>query len=192
MPFLLRLIDPIDRLNLALAGLLRWGVLAAVLLSAANALLRKTLDLGSNALLEGQWYLFAAVFLLGAGPVLLRNGHVRIDVLAQRFGLRVQAAIDAIGLLLVVLPLCLLLIDLSWPLFAEAWRSGEASANAGGLPRWPAWALLPLGFGLLALQAVAEVLRRLAFLARALPSPYAAVATPPADPAALPAAASRP
>ena len=178
MPFLLRLIAPIDRLSLALAGLLRWGVLLAVLLSAANALLRKTLDLGSNALLEGQWYLFAAVFLLGAGPVLLRNGHVRIDVLAQRFGLRVQALIDLLGLLLVVLPLCLLLIELSWPLFAEAWRSGEASANAGGLPRWPAWGLLPLGFGLLALQTGAEALRRLAFLAGALPSPYAAAAPP--------------
>lgn len=176
MPLLLRLITPIDRLSLALAGLLRWGVLLAVLLSAANALLRKTLDLGSNATLEAQWYLFAAVFLLGAGPVLLRNGHVRIDVLAQRFGPRVQAGIDLLGLLLVVLPLCVLLIELAWPLFAEAWRSGETSANAGGLPRWPAWGLLPLGFGLLALQAVAEALRRLAFLAGALPSPYAPAA----------------
>lgn len=191
IPALLR---PLDRLGRSLSGLMRAGVLAAVLLSAANALGRKFLDLGSNAALEAPAYVFAAVFMLGAGPVLLRNGHVRIDVLASRFGPRTAAGVDLLGLLAVVLPLCVLMVDLALPLLAESLRRGELSQNAGGLPRWPLWALMVAGFAVLGLQALAEALRRLGFLLGALPSPLAeearsAAAAEAAGPALAPATA---
>lgn len=164
---------PLDGLSRGLGVLMRGGVLLAVLLSAANALGRKFFDLGSNAALEAPAYVFAAVFMLGAGPVLLRNGHVRIDVVASRLSPRSAAWIDLIGLLGIVLPLCGLMVELGWPLLVESLRRGELSQNAGGLPRWPLWALLVAGFAGLALQALAEALRRLGYLLGQLPSPHA-------------------
>jgi len=141
-----------------------WLILAATLISAGNAIVRKVFDSSSNALLEIQWYLFAGVFLLGAGYVFLRNAHVRIDFISARLSPRTRNWIDVFGIVAVLFPFCLLLIALSWPLFTMALASGEMSQNAGGLIRWPVYALVPLGFALLMLQGMSELIKRLAFL----------------------------
>lgn len=172
MPLLLRVSRAIDALGLWIGQALRWLILAAVLISAGNAVVRKAFNIGSNAFLEVQWYLFAAVFMLGAGYVFLRNGHVRIDFISNRLSARTNALIDSVGILAVVLPLTLMLVHLSWPLFVQAWHSGEMSQNAGGLVRWPVLLLMPLGFALLLLQAGSELIKRVAFLSGHLAHPF--------------------
>jgi TRAP-type mannitol/chloroaromatic compound transport system permease small subunit len=169
---LLKLSALIDSINEWIGRLVMWLVLAAVLISAGNAIVRKTFDTSSNAWLEIQWYLFAAVFMLGVGYVLLKNAHVRIDVIASRLSKRTNAIIDLVGLVVFTIPLAIILIDLSWPLFVRAYQTGEMSANAGGLIRWPVLMLMPLGFTILALQAVSEVIKRAAFLAGARAEPF--------------------
>lgn len=164
MKLLLRLSRGIDWLNYHVGRIVLWFVLVAVLISSANAIIRKVFNISSNAYLEVQWYLFAAIFLLCAGYVLLHNEHVRIDVLSSRLSKRAQTIIDIIGLLFFLLPMALLIVYLSWPLFERAYVSGEMSQNAGGLIRWPAFLLLPVGFSLLALQGVSELIKRFAFL----------------------------
>lgn len=154
----------VDRLNLWIGKLAMWFILATTLISAGNAIVRKAFDMSSNALLEIQWYLFAGVFMLGAGYAFLRNAHVRIDFIAGRLSPRTRNWIDVIGILAVLVPFCVICIDLSWPLFANAWRTGEMSSNAGGLIRWPVYLLIPLGFTLLLLQGLSEVIKRAAFL----------------------------
>ncbi len=172
MSFLLSLSRAIDRLGLLIGQAVRWLILASVLISAGNAVLRKAFDVGSNAFLEVQWYLFAAVFLLGAGYVFLRNGHVRIDFIASKLSPRTNALIDIVGILVVITPLSLMLIHLSWPLFHNAWVSGEMSQNAGGLVRWPVMLMIPVGFALLLLQAGSELIKRIAFLSGHLEQPF--------------------
>jgi TRAP-type mannitol/chloroaromatic compound transport system permease small subunit len=162
--FLLHLSRAIDRLSEFIGQAIRWLILASVFISAGNAVMRKAFDIGSNAFLEVQWYLFAAVFMLGAGYVFLRNAHVRIDFLSGRLSPRAQAIMDILGILIVVTPMCLLLTYLSWPMFQQAWTSGEMSQNAGGLIRWPVLLMMPLGFVLLLVQAFSELIKRLAFL----------------------------
>jgi TRAP-type mannitol/chloroaromatic compound transport system permease small subunit len=161
---LLKLSRLIDRLNAAVGRWVAWLVLAAVLVSAGNAVVRKLLNSSSNAFLEIQWYLFAAVFLLVAGDTLRRQAHVRIDVLSGRLSKRTQAWIDILGVLCFLMPLVVLVISLSWPIVARAYTSGEMSNNAGGLIRWPVLALLPLGFALLGLQGLSELIKRVAWL----------------------------
>lgn len=172
MSALLKLSALIDSVNEWIGRLVMWLVLAAVLISAGNAIVRKTFDTSSNAWLEIQWYLFAAVFMLGVGYVLLKNAHVRIDVIASRLSKRTNAIIDLVGLVVFTIPLAIILIDLSWPLFMRAYQTGEMSANAGGLIRWPVLMLMPLGFTILALQAISEVIKRAAFLAGARAEPF--------------------
>jgi TRAP-type mannitol/chloroaromatic compound transport system permease small subunit len=155
----------IDALNERVGRTVLWLVLATTLISAANAGLRYTLGLSSNAWLEIQWYLFAAIFLLAAGYTLKHNGHVRIDVLYNHLPPRVRAWIDLVGGLMFLLPLALLMVWLSWHGFADALTHGERSPDAGGLLRWPVRLTIPLGFALLALQGVSEVVKRIAFLA---------------------------
>lgn len=164
MKALLVLSGLIDRLNELLGKLTMWLVLAAVLISAGNAVMRKAFDIGSNAFLEIQWYLFAAVFMLGVGYVFLKNAHVRIDFISSKLSKRTNAIIDIIGMLAFTVPLSFILIDLSWPVFQRAWVSGEMSQNAGGLIRWPVMLLVPVGFSLLALQCLSELIKRVAFL----------------------------
>lgn len=154
----------IDRVNERLGWLAAVAVLAACLISAGNAVVRYGWDTSSNAWLEIQWYLFALTVMLGAGCVLRRNEHVRVDILYTRLSGRGRVLLDLGGLLFFLLPVMLLLAVLSWPIFLRALQSGEVSSNAGGLVRWPALLLLPLGFALLSLQAVAEVIKRLAWL----------------------------
>ena len=132
-------------------------VLAAVLISAGNAIVRKAFNIGSNAWLEIQWYLFAGVFMLGVGYVMLKNAHVRIDFISSRLSKRTNAIIDAIGIIVFTIPLSIIMIRLGWPLFEQAWRTGEMSQNAGGLIRWPVLMLVPLGFAVLLSQALSDV-----------------------------------
>lgn len=164
MSVLLSLSRAIDALSQALGKLVMWLILAATAISAGNAIMRKAFSIGSNAYLEIQWYLFAAVFMLGVGYVMLKNGHVRIDFISARLSKRTNAIIDAIGLVAFTIPLSLIMIDLGWPVFQRAFESGEMSQNAGGLIRWPVFALIPLGFSLLILQSVSELIKRVAFL----------------------------
>lgn len=168
---LLQLSRLIDALNEGIGKLVMWFVLAAVLISAGNAIMRKAFDIGSNAFLEIQWYLFAAVFMLGSGYVFLRNGHVRIDFIASKLSKRTNTIIDIVGIVMFTIPLSLILINLSWPVFERAWVSGEMSQNAGGLIRWPVFLLVPLGFGVLALQCLSELIKRVAFLTGHLKEP---------------------
>ena len=164
MNILLGLAHLIDALNERVGRITIWLVLVATLISAGNALVRYVLSDSSNAWLEIQWYLFGAIFLLGAGYTLKHNGHVRIDILYGRFGKRGQAWIDLLGGLFFLLPLAGLMAWLAWPIFLDSWRTLEHSSDAGGLLRWPVKLLLPLGFGLLALQGVAEIIKRIGVL----------------------------
>ena len=167
----------IDRFNEAIGKSMRWLVLAAVLISAGNAIVRKAFSIGSNSLLEIQWYLFAAVFMLGGGYAFLRNVHVRIDFVSSKLSKRTNTIIDILGIVIFLIPLCLILINLRWPLFVSTWTSGEMSSNAGGLIRWPVMMLIPLGFGLLLLQAFSELTKRFAFLKGLIPEPFSVEGT---------------
>jgi len=168
---LLTLSRLIDRCSEFIGRWVAWLVLAAVLISAANAIVRKAFNTSSNAYLEIQWYLFAAVFLLAAGYTMLRQGHVKIDVVSGRFSKRTQIWIEVIGLVFFVLPLVFTVIQLSWPLVVKAYVMNEYSSNAGGLIRWPVFALLPLGFLLIGIQAASELIKRIAFLKGLIPDP---------------------
>ena len=159
---LLTLSRVIDRFSEFVGRWLGWLVLAAVLISAANAIVRKAFNTSSNAYLEIQWYLFAAVFLLAAGYTMLRQGHVKIDVVSGRFSKRTQIWIDVIGLVFFVFPLVFTVIQLSWPLVVRAYVMNEYSSNAGGLIRWPVKLVLVAGFALLSLQGVSELIKRVA------------------------------
>jgi TRAP-type mannitol/chloroaromatic compound transport system permease small subunit len=164
MSWLLGLSRRVDALNERVGRLLMWLVLLTTLIATGNALAKYLLGEGSNTWLEAQWYGFGAMFLLGAGYTLRHNGHVRIDVVYQRFSARGQALIDLIGGVLFLLPVAGLLVWLSWPLFAESWRLQEMSPDAGGLIRWPVKLLLPLGFALLFLQGISEIIKRIGVL----------------------------
>ena len=171
MSSLLSLSRLIDRLSERIGHAFYWLVLAAVLISAANAVVRKAFNVSSNAYLEIQWYLFSAIFLFCAGYTLLRNDHVRIDVIASRLSKRAQTWIDIIGTVFFLFPMALLIMWLSWPLFVEAYVRHEISTNAGGLLIWPARLLVPAGFFLLILQGISELIKRIAFLRGLIPDP---------------------
>lgn len=171
MASLLSLSRLIDRLNEFVGRWVSWLVLAAVLISAVNASARKAFSLTSNAFLEVQWYLFAAVFLLASGYTLLRQEHVKIDVVLSRFNRRNQVKIEIFGFLVFMLPFVVTVIALVWPLVVKAFVTGEMSSNAGGLIRWPVFALVPAGFVLLGLQSLSELVKRIAFLQGLGPDP---------------------
>ncbi|CAB5713183.1 TRAP-type mannitol/chloroaromatic compound transport system, small permease component [Delftia tsuruhatensis] len=154
----------IDRLSDGAAVLAQWALLAACVISGGNAIVRFALGTSSNGWLEIQWYLFGAGVMLGAAQVLRMNEHVRVDLFYGRWSARAQVFMDLFGLVLFLLPVMGLFAWMSWPLFVDMLRSGESSPNAGGLIRWPAMLLLPLGFGLLVLQGVVEIAKRLLWL----------------------------
>lgn len=168
MKVLLKLSGLIDRLNTVVGKAVYWLILAAVLVSSGNAIVRYLLNTSSNAWLEIQWYLFAAVFLLTSGYTLLKNEHIRIDVITANFSRRTQVWIDLLGGLFFLLPMALIILWLSWPIFVDSFVTMEQSSDAGGLIRWPAKALIPAGFFLLALQGLSEVIKRAAFLLGAI------------------------
>lgn len=161
----------IDRASRTTGRLVAWLLLLTVLISSTNAVSRKLFDLSANAWLELQWTLFSAVFLLGAAYTLSANEHVRMDILYNRASPRLRAVIDLVGGLLFLLPFTGVVLYYAWPFFLESWRSGEWSSNPGGLVLWPGKLLVPLGFFLLFLQALAEIVQRAAFLAGLMPEP---------------------
>jgi TRAP-type mannitol/chloroaromatic compound transport system permease small subunit len=168
---LLSLSRAIDALNTTVGRVVIWLVLVMVLVSSGNALMRYSFNISSNAFLELQWYLFAAVFLLCAGYTLLNNEHIRIDVVSSRFSPQTRAWVDIFGTVFFLLPVAGTIMWLSWPVFMNAWHSGEISSNAGGLIRWPARLIIPVGLFLLVLQGLSELIKRIAFLQGLIPDP---------------------
>jgi TRAP-type mannitol/chloroaromatic compound transport system permease small subunit len=168
---LLRLSRAIDALNERVGHLVYWLILAAVVVSAGNASVRYVFAKSSNGWLELQWYLYSAVFLLASGYTLLHNEHVRIDVINSHLPPRVRAWIDLLGGLLFLLPMAIVILALSWPMFIESVVRDEYSSDSGGLLRWPVKLLIPAGFLLLALQGLSEIIKRAAFLLGRIPDP---------------------
>ena len=171
MGSLLKLSSLIDRVIERVGRLAAWTVLAAVIVSTLNAVARKFFDSGSNAWLELQWYLFGALILLTSGYTLLKNGHVRVDVLAARLPRRTQIGIEIFGTLFFLLPAALLIMVLGWPMFWESWSTQELSSNSGGLMRWPAKLLVPLGFCFLIAAALSHLIKCIAFVTGKGPDP---------------------
>lgn len=165
----------IDWLNEKIGQTARWLILVAVLVSSGNAMMRYTFSISSNAWLEVQWYLFAAVFLLCTSYAHLRNDHVRIDLLLYGRSERYLAWVDILGGIVFLLPMTILIATLSWPMFIESFTRNEISGDAGGLLRWPVKLLVPLGFFLLTLQGLSEIIKRIAFLKGIAPYPAAGV-----------------
>lgn len=173
MNALLGLSRAIDAMSERIGRIVYWLILVVVLISAANATIRKVFNYSSNAYLEIQWYLFSAVFLFGAGYTLLRNEHVRIDIIAGRLSPRAQNWIDVFGILFFLFPMAAVIGWFAWPLFLDSWTRHEVSTNAGGLIIWPARILVPIGFLLLILQGISELIKRVAFLTGNGPDPLA-------------------
>jgi TRAP-type mannitol/chloroaromatic compound transport system permease small subunit len=164
MRALLTLSRAIDTLNEKIGHAATWLVLLACVVSAGNALMRWGFDLSSNAWLEIQWYLFAGMVMLGGAYTLRMNEHVRVDVLYGRYSERTRAWVDLLGAIFFLLPMSVVIGWMSWPLFVDSYKIGEISGNAGGLLRWPVKILIPIGFALLTLQGVSEIIKRLAVL----------------------------
>jgi TRAP-type mannitol/chloroaromatic compound transport system permease small subunit len=154
----------IDAMNDRFGTVATWLVLIACLISTGNAITRHFFSVSSNAWLEVQWYMFAAMVLLGGPHTLKVNEHVRVDLFYSSVSEHTRLWIDLLGGLLFLLPICVILIYFTWPWFLESWRINESSGNAGGLLRWPVKLLLPLGFALMALQGVSEIIKRCAAL----------------------------
>ncbi|NPD17628.1 TRAP transporter small permease subunit [Xinfangfangia sp. D13-10-4-6] len=174
MTFLLALSRAIDCANTLIGKAVSWLLLAAILISAINAVIRKVFSTSSNAWLESQWYLFSAVFLIAAGYTLLSNEHVKVDLVYGKLSRKKQLWIDIFGTIFFLMPFCLITIYLSWPVFLQKLASGEVSNSPGGLIQWPAWMLIPVGFTLLAIQGLSELIKRVAILRGDIPDPVAA------------------
>ena len=164
MPLLLRFSAAVDWINEKIGGACDWLVLWACLISAGNAMVRYAYDTSSNAWLEVQWYMFAVMVMFGASYTLKRNEHVRVDVIYMMLSPRQQIWVDIIGTVLFLLPACILLSWLSWPFFLQAYAVNEHSSNAGGLLRWPIKLVMPIGFAMVALQGLSELIKRIAAL----------------------------
>ena len=169
MKLLLAVAHAIDTLNEKAGVVALWMVLLATLVSAVNASVRYAVNMSSNAWLELQWHMFAAIVMLGAPVVLRANEHVRVDVVYGKLAARTRAWVDLLGMLFFLLPGAILLARMAWPWFVESWASNEMSNNAGGLALWPAKLIMAAGFGLLALQGVSEVIKRAGYLAGRYP-----------------------
>jgi TRAP-type mannitol/chloroaromatic compound transport system permease small subunit len=157
---LLKLTRVIDFVNDRFGEVANWLVLLACLISAGNAASRYLFSLSSNAWLEVQWYMFAGMVLLGGPYTLKVNEHVRVDLIYSSVSERVRIWIDILGCLLFLHPICLMLVYFTWPWFVDSWRIDEMSSNAGGLVRWPVKLILPVGFSLMALQGISELIKR--------------------------------
>lgn len=161
----------VDALNQFVGKAVTWLTLVVVLVSAGNAIVRKVFHTSSNAWLELQWYLFGAIFLLAAGYTLLKNEHVRVDIVAQKLSQRTQIWIEILGVVLFLMPACVLIMWLSWPVFVDSFVTDEQSSNPGGLVRWPVKLLIPVGFFLLVLAGLSHLIKCVAFLMGKGPDP---------------------
>jgi len=164
MKLCLSLSRAIDAMNQRIGTIADWLVLLSCLISAGNAFSRYAFNISSNAWLEIQWYMFGAVIMLGTSYTLKKNEHVRVDIVYANVSTRKQIGIDVFGFILFMLPATLIMTYLSWPIFYNAWHMGEMSSNAGGLIRWPVKILLPIGFFLLTLQGISELIKRIAMI----------------------------
>lgn len=164
MRALLKFSNAVDWLNTQIGKHVIWLILASTVISGINAVVRKLFNVSSNAYLEVQWYLFAGSFLIAAGYTLLQNEHVRIDVISSRLSKRGQIWMDIFGFVVFLTPFCIAVLYYGTPFFLRGYQSGEMSNNAGGLIRWPVYAMIPLGFTLLLLQGWSELIKRVAFL----------------------------
>ncbi|MBF6617332.1 TRAP transporter small permease subunit [Pollutimonas thiosulfatoxidans] len=173
MNFFLSISRAIDAINTRIGQAVIWLTLVVVLVSATNAVVRKVFNVSSNAWLELQWYLFGAIFLLAAGYTFLRNEHVRVDVLSQRLSRRTQIYIEIFGIVFFLFPACALIFWLSLPFFYESLVLHELSSNTGGLIRWPVKLLIPVGFFLLILAGVSQLIKCVGFLKGVCPDPMA-------------------
>ena len=171
MAGLLALSRLIDALNEFIGKWVGWLILAAILVSAVNAIIRKAFNMSSNAWLELQWYLFGAAFLLAAAYTLKQNEHIRIDIVYGAFSRRVQHWIDLLGHLFFLMPFVLLMVYYFVPYVSLSFRTGEMSTNAGGLILWPAKLMLLIGFSLLAIQGVSEIIKKIAVMRGDMPDP---------------------
>jgi TRAP-type mannitol/chloroaromatic compound transport system permease small subunit len=171
MHALLKISKAVDWLNSQVGKHVIWLILASTVISAVNAAVRKAFNVSSNAYLEVQWYLFAASFLLASAYTLLNGEHVKIDVIYSRWSKRVQIWIDLLGFTFFLLPFCAAVLWFSIPFFLQGYRSNELSPSAGGLILWPVYAMMPLGFFLLLLQGISELIKRIAFLQGLIPDP---------------------
>ena len=171
MRALLKFSQAVDWLNAQVGKWVIWLILGSTVISGINAMVRKAFNVSSNAYLEVQWYLFAAAFLLAAGYTLLHGEHVRIDVVNSRLPKRAQVWIDIIGFAFFLTPMCLIVLYFGIPFFLQGYHSGEMSNNAGGLVRWPVYLMMPVGFALLLLQGLSELVKRIAFLRGLIPDP---------------------
>ena len=171
MNALLKLSRLIDTLTERIGKAATWLVLLVVLISAGNAVMRYTINYSSNAYLEIQWYLFGLIFLSCSGYTLLKNEHIRIDVLSCKFSKRTQTWFDIFGILFFLMPMAIAIMVLSWPVFVSAFNSGEMSNSEGGLIVWPARLMIPAGFFLLIMQGVSELIKRIGFLLGHCPDP---------------------
>jgi len=178
---LLALSRVIDRFSERIGLTIYWLVLVAVLISAANAVVRKLFNFSSNSFLEIQWYLFSVIFLFCAGYTLKHNEHVRIDIISNRLSARARSWIDVFGTVFFLFPMAFLIMWLSWPLFIDAYTRNEVSTNAGGLIIWPARLMVPIGFFLLIMQGVSELIKRIAFLRGLIPDPNEKIVTKTAE-----------
>jgi TRAP-type mannitol/chloroaromatic compound transport system permease small subunit len=154
----------IDAMNEKIGFVCNWLVLLACVVSAGNAMIRYAYDTSSNAWLEVQWYMFAVIVMFGASYTLKRNEHVRVDLFYMTLSRRGQLWIDILGTLVFLLPTCIMMSWLSWPFFMQSYDVLEHSSNAGGLVRWPIKLVMPIGFALVALQGISELIKRVAFL----------------------------
>jgi TRAP-type mannitol/chloroaromatic compound transport system permease small subunit len=170
---LLRLSRAIDALNIWIGRIVAWAILAAVIVSTVNAIVRKLFDMSSNSWLELQWSLYAAVFLLCASWTLIANEHIRIDIVNNMLPKRVRDSIDLFGHIFFLLPFAAVLVITGWPFFFASYRINEQSSNAGGLTVWPAKLLVPICFTLLLIQAFSEIIKRVAVMRGLIPDPHA-------------------
>jgi TRAP-type mannitol/chloroaromatic compound transport system permease small subunit len=178
MQGLLGLSRAIDAFNEKVGRALAWLILAAVIISTVNAVIRKVFNISSNAWLEAQWYLFGAVFLGCAAYTFLKNEHIRIDIVSSKMSQRYRNTIELIGHIFFLMPLCIMMIYYGFPFFYNSFRIGEMSTNAGGLIQWPAKLFIPLGFCMLLAQAISETIKRLGFMQGLAPDPHGAKSGP--------------
>ena len=167
----LKLSQLIDSITEFVGRSIIWVVLVVTLISCGNAVMRYTINYSSNAFLEIQWYLFAVIFLFGAGYTLKKNEHVRIDLIAGKFSKRGQAMIDIFGIIFFLMPMAIAIMWMSWPIFLLALKTNEMSSNAGGLILWPARLMVPVGFFLLVMQGISELIKKVGFLQGLCPDP---------------------
>jgi TRAP-type mannitol/chloroaromatic compound transport system permease small subunit len=178
MSSMLALSRMIDAITERIGKAMGWLILAAVLVSSINALVRFSINRSSNSWLELQWYLFGAVVLLGSAYTFKANEHIRIDILSSRLSKRTRNWIDVMGHVVFLMPLCIIIMWLGWPFFLRSFAQGEVSSSAGGLIVWPAKLLVPLGFTILFAQAVSELIKRIAVMKGLIEDPHGEDAGP--------------